>query len=92
MKQVIQFAGASAMLLLASAPLSAQENTTYTYDALGRLVEVDATTDAGTDSEIDYNYDDAGNRTSQSATGGATSSDWFWLIPVTVGKMVVIPE
>jgi YD repeat-containing protein len=48
--------------------------TTYTYDALGRLVQSDVTTDGATvHTRIDY--DPAGNRTSYTVTGANRTGD-----------------
>ena len=55
-----------------AAPLQAQaagSTTTYAYDALGRLVEVDASSASQGDEQRTYRYDKAGNRTQFSATG-----------------------
>ena len=57
----------------ASAPVSAAETVTYSYDALGRLVTV---TSAGTVNNgvvTTSAYDAAGNRTNYAVTGSATS-------------------
>jgi YD repeat-containing protein len=50
-----------AFLLLFASPASEASGITYTYDALGRVLT--ATYDNGTKSF--YNYDAAGNRTTQ---------------------------
>jgi YD repeat-containing protein len=57
-----------AALLLASAVPSFAASASYTYDALGRLVQV--TYDNGT--IIVYAYDAAGNRTTKTITCGAS--------------------
>lgn len=50
-------------------PVSPPANaTTYTYDALGRLVQSDVTTDGATVT-TKIQYDPAGNRTSYTVTG-----------------------
>jgi YD repeat-containing protein len=58
----------AAALLLGSAAPSFAASASYTYDALGRLVQV--TYDNGT--TIVYSYDAAGNRTAKSITCGGS--------------------
>lgn len=57
--------------LLLFAGTAAAENTTYTYDSLGRLASV-TYVDGGVTYNITYSYDDAGNRT-QVVNGGAVN-------------------
>jgi chitodextrinase len=49
------------LAILSCAPLAQSETTTYTYDALGRLIQVDGSANGG--SVVTYEYDAAGNRT-----------------------------
>jgi YD repeat-containing protein len=56
-----------AALLLASAAPSFAASASYTYDALGRMVQV---TYPDTGTTIVYNYDAAGNRTAKTITCG----------------------
>jgi YD repeat-containing protein len=58
------FASRSIILVLATLScslLARAETTTYTYDALGRLIQVNGSTNGG--SVVTYTYDAAGNRT-----------------------------
>lgn len=58
----------------AQTPVPPANSTTYTYDALGRLVQSDVTTDGATvHTKIDY--DPAGNRTSYTVTGANRTGD-----------------
>jgi uncharacterized protein RhaS with RHS repeats len=62
-----------------SPPASAQETTTYTYDALGRLVAVRADGNPDRQRTAAYDYDEAGNRTvvrtTGESSGGGGNSD-----------------
>ena len=58
--------------LAIAAPLQAQSagsTTTYAYDALGRLIDVQVSSASQGDAQRTYQYDKAGNRTQVSATG-----------------------
>ncbi len=61
----------SAAMLMASTPATAQENKTYTYDALGRLVTVKKAGGPNDQTTSTYDYDKAGNRTQVSTSGSA---------------------
>ena len=69
---------------IAAVPASAQETTTYTYDALGRLTgsSVSGGISSGTNTAIQY--DPAGNRSRYQVTG---ASD----VPRPTGRVVVVP-
>jgi uncharacterized protein RhaS with RHS repeats len=54
------------LFFITSAPGS--ETISYTYDALGRLVQVDRSGSINSGAQSTYSYDSAGNRTSTSAT------------------------
>ena len=61
-----------AFSLAIAAPLQAQSagsTTTYAYDALGRLIDVQVSSASQGDAQRTYQYDKAGNRTQVSATG-----------------------
>ena len=63
---------------LMSAPLLAGTTTTYTYDALGRLVQANTTGTVNNGVQMTTSYDPADNRTSYVVTG-------------SVNKVVVVP-
>ncbi len=56
-------------LVSISAPLNAGETTTYTYDALGRLVKTTQTGSVNNGIVTDIEYDDAGNRKEYKVNG-----------------------
>ncbi|MEX1221395.1 MAG: RHS repeat domain-containing protein [Idiomarina sp.] len=68
MSKLTKLLGAAAAVLTLYSGLSYAQSasTDYTYDARGRLIKVD-----NASGEVNYNYDDAGNRTSVSATNTA---------------------
>ena len=53
----------------------AQTTTTYSYDALGRLIQSDARA-VGTGTQTNYSYDKASNRTDVQSTG-AYKGEWL---------------
>lgn len=59
---------ASALFGIAAAPATANQ-TTYTYDARGRLVKVERTSGANNGARTDYQHDRANNRTRVTTTG-----------------------
>lgn len=61
------------MGIFLSSAASAQETTTYSYDALGRLVTSQISGGANNGTQTDIGYDPAGNRTTY-AVGGSTTS------------------
>ncbi|MEX1222719.1 MAG: RHS repeat domain-containing protein [Idiomarina sp.] len=65
MSKFTKILGAVAAVLTLNSGLSYAQNasTDYIYDARGRLIKVD-----NASGEVNYNYDDAGNRTSVTAT------------------------
>ena len=54
---------------LLSAPAMANETITYTYDAQGRLVQVDHSGSVNDGVKTEYEYDAADNRTRKKKTG-----------------------
>ncbi len=65
-------ASASLATILAAYQVSAQSSTkTYTYDALGRLVQVEISGGSADGENRDYSYDDASNRTQVIASKNA---------------------
>ena len=70
-----KFLASSALALSLLTPGTAGqagETRTYTYDARGRLVAVDVNGGPADGQSAAYAYDDAGNRTNVTATGGAS--------------------
>jgi len=59
-----------ALLLMASAPARASETITYTYDALGRLVQVTRAGTVNNGASATYSYDPANNRTNVTTSAG----------------------
>ena len=78
MKPLLALLAGALALLVMVAPASAQ--TTYKYDALGRLVEVRDTSD--TSDIATYTYDPADNRTKVKSGNAAPSAigDWYFLM------------
>jgi YD repeat-containing protein len=66
-----KLAGTCAAIFVAAAAADAQGATTYTYDALGRLVKVERP-DGGT---TEYTYDNAGNRLNVTVTGSSSCAN-----------------
>jgi YD repeat-containing protein len=69
---------------------SAQETTTFEYDARGRLVESATSGGPNNDVEVSVEYDAAGNRISYEDTAPNPIPEDYLLIPVSGGKMVVV--
>ncbi len=57
------------LTLLSSCPASAAETITYTYDARGRLVQVQRTGTVNNGVNTTYQVDKADNRTNKTTTG-----------------------
>jgi YD repeat-containing protein len=67
-KRPIFIWGAALAIALPSTGADAQETTTYTYDALGRLVAVTKSGGPSSGLQASYTYDHAGNRTNVTVT------------------------
>lgn len=65
---------ALALAVQHSSSAAQAETSTFTYDALGRLVEVESERSAETVTH-DFTYDDANNRTEKVVTETASSAD-----------------
>jgi len=68
-RSAILFLCALPSVAATSSPAFAQETTTYTYDALGRIVTVNRSGGPANGTAAEYTYDAAGNRTLVSTTG-----------------------
>ncbi len=60
------------LLALSAAPSFAAETKTYTYDALGRLVQVDNSGSSNNNQTRSFCYDKAGNRVEFDSDNTAT--------------------
>ena len=79
------------LLVTLSTIATAAETTTYTYDALGRLVRTTQAGGPATGVDVQTDYDPAGNRTNVAVTGAATSSPPFRVIVLPLNGYTVIP-
>jgi hypothetical protein len=78
-------------LLLAPAAL-AQETTTYTYDALGRLKTTSTSGGQNDGTTNQVQFDPAGNRTNYTTTGATgTPSNGMKVIVLPLNGFTVIP-
>lgn len=86
-----KFAGFGLAILGASPAISQSETTTYSYDALGRVIEVesDRTAEIVT---FDYHYDDADNRVSETVTEQTSSASSAGQGAVVSETALVTPE
>lgn len=57
-----------------SCAAGAQETSTYTYDALGRVVKVERSGGPANGTAASYSYDAAGNRIQVNTTGSSNSN------------------
>lgn len=57
-----------------SVPARAAETTTYTYDALGRLIQSKSMGTVNNGLQTDTAFDPAGNRSNQTVTGSVNNS------------------
>lgn len=70
----------NALLIIACAacglgtPAAAQETTTYTYDALGRVIGVSRSGGSSNGATTTYTYDPASNRTNVTVSGSPNGS------------------
>ena len=85
-------AAAAAAVVMPVAAL-AQETTTYTYDALGRVTQVDQQGGRNDNTHASYQYDAAGNRsrvtvTCPPGTGAPNACAGF---QAAAGRFVVVP-
>lgn len=68
------------------APVNAASTTTYTYDALGRLVQANSTGTVNNGAQMTTTYDAADNRTTYQVTGSASK-----VVVVPLNGLTVIP-
>lgn len=76
----------TAIPLCVSATAWASSTTTYTYDALGRLVQASTTGTINSGVQMAINYDAADNRTTYQVTGSASK-----LVVVPLNGLTPIP-
>ncbi len=67
--RTLAYAVAAMAVISVSAPALASETITYTYDARGRLVEVDHSGGPAAGVKVTYEYDDVGNIKRRKVTG-----------------------
>jgi hypothetical protein len=96
--------GANLAFCTASAPAYAQETTTYTYDAKGRVVGVVRSGGPSSGTNTQYQYDKADNRTnvtvsgSANGTGGGTgggasaSTTLYVVVPLNGFSLIVVQQ
>lgn len=85
----------AALLFLPCSPALANETTTYSYDALGRLVGVASSGTVNNGQAVSVSFDAAGNRTNYTMTGaggsGGTPSVSIGNASVTEGGTLAFP-
>lgn len=70
----------------AAADAYAASTTTYTYDALGRLVQANTTGSVNNGAQMSTTYDPADNRVTYQVTGSASK-----VVVVPINGLTVIP-
>ncbi|ETI63980.1 hypothetical protein C100_10085 [Sphingobium sp. C100] len=75
-----------ALVALTPASVQAASTTTYTYDALGRLVQASTTGTANNGVQMSTTYDAADNRTTYRVTGSTSK-----VVVVPINGLTVIP-
>jgi|GEM_PF-1654258 len=87
MKFTTQIAVISLALSAFAFSASAQQTTTYSYDELGRLTDVNRSDNVDTQ----YSYDPAGNRTAQVVTGSSNAAPVSGVVVLPIAGFIVIP-
>jgi hypothetical protein len=75
----------------ASQGASASETISYTYDALGRVVQVSRTGTVNNGVTANYSYDRADNRTNVTVTGAPAGTDAGGGAAVPTSVFIVVP-
>lgn len=81
--------GVILVAMAAASPATAESATTYTYDALGRLVEARTTGTPNDGVKVSTTYDAADNRTTYVVTG---SKNKVVVVPLNGLSVIVIPD
>jgi hypothetical protein len=89
----IKWLAATALAAALSAQASANETTTYTYDALGRLTNSATTGTVNSGMNVAATFDAAGNRTDYTVTGSTNtpSSGGGGVIVLPLNGYTIIP-
>ncbi|MGP1282033.1 MAG: RHS repeat domain-containing protein [Parasphingopyxis sp.] len=82
----------TATLFAAGSSLQAQDSTNYTYDALGRLIEVEQEQGPLGPVHSTFQYDDAGNRVEYDVVGASASPAELRVIAIGGDRVVVVIE
>ncbi|WP_336966242.1 RHS repeat domain-containing protein [Sphingobium aquiterrae] len=85
------FAAAGMVLISSSPPALAQEDTTFQYDQLGRLIEVKVTGGPANGNQTKLAYDSTGNRQRYSVTGGRNRPPIKPVLVLPLNGYTVIP-
>lgn len=82
---------AGSVIFCVAVPGIASETVTYGYDAQGRLIDAAHTGGGATAGlDIQYQYDLAGNRSSQKVTGSANKGQQVIVLPINGFTIVPI--
>ena len=81
----------AALLICLPGAASATETITYTYDALGRVTNVNHSGSVNNGLQSQYQYDPADNRVNVTVTGASSNSPPSRVIVVPLNGFTVIP-
>lgn len=87
MRKLLICGAAVSAAILAAGGARAGSTTTYTYDALGRLVQASTTGTVNNGVQMSTTYDPADNRTTYQVTGSANGP----IVVVPLNGLTVIP-
>lgn len=73
-------------------PALAASTTTYTYDALGRLVAASTTGTVNNGVQLGTNYDPVGNRTAYTVTGSPNGPNRVVVVPLNGFTVIPLPR
>lgn len=83
--------GVAMLFMTLSQAASASETITYTYDALGRLVQASRSGTVNNGVTSNYTYDHADNRTNVTVTGAPTGTDTGGGAAAPPSLFIVVP-